>query len=103
MSQFSSLVGATIAGAEHARVPECRMMVPELEIASFRSHPMAAAVAEASDAMPSTQPWCYGYVHDAAAMRIHIPMRSGFRSLNVAIATGIALGEALRQTGNWPE
>ncbi|MGJ8537033.1 MAG: tRNA (cytidine(34)-2'-O)-methyltransferase [Parasphingopyxis sp.] len=43
------------------------------------------------------------YVHDAAAMRIHIPMRPHFRSLNVAIATGIALGEALRQTGNWPE
>jgi len=43
------------------------------------------------------------YVHDAAAMRIHIPMLPGFRSLNVAIATGIALGEALRQTGNWPE
>jgi tRNA (cytidine/uridine-2'-O-)-methyltransferase len=42
-------------------------------------------------------------VHDAAAARIHIPMRPGFRSLNVAIATGIALGEALRQTGNWPE
>lgn len=43
------------------------------------------------------------HVHDAAALRIHIPMRPGFRSLNVAIATGIALGEALRQTGNWPE
>lgn len=42
-------------------------------------------------------------VHEAAATRIHIPMRPGFRSLNVAIATGIALGEALRQTGNWPE
>ena len=43
------------------------------------------------------------YVHEAAAARIHIPMRLGFRSLNVAIATGIALGEALRQTGHWPE
>lgn len=43
------------------------MMVPELEIASFRSRPLVAAAAEASDSMPSTQPWCYGYVHDAAA------------------------------------
>lgn len=43
------------------------------------------------------------YVHEAAAIRIHIPMRPGFRSLNVAIATGIALGEALRQTGHWPK
>ncbi|MBC2777440.1 tRNA (cytidine(34)-2'-O)-methyltransferase [Parasphingopyxis marina] len=42
-------------------------------------------------------------VHEAAGLRIRIPMRAGFRSLNVAIATGIALGEALRQTGDWPE
>ncbi len=27
---------------------------------------------------------------------------SGMRSLNVAVATGIALGEALRQTGGYP-
>lgn len=40
-------------------------------------------------------------VHEAADMRVRIPMREGFRSLNVAIATGIALGEALRQTGGW--
>jgi tRNA (cytidine/uridine-2'-O-)-methyltransferase len=42
-------------------------------------------------------------VHNAAALRVRIPMREGFRSLNVAIATGIALGEALRQTGGWPQ
>lgn len=41
-------------------------------------------------------------VHDAATLRVRIPMRSGFRSLNVAVAAGIALGEALRQTGGWP-
>ena len=38
------------------------------------------------------------YVHDAAAARVFIPMRPGFRSLNVAVAAGIALAEALRQT-----
>ncbi|MGP1354678.1 MAG: tRNA (cytidine(34)-2'-O)-methyltransferase [Parasphingopyxis sp.] len=43
------------------------------------------------------------YVHDAAGLRVRIPMRPGFRSLNVAVATGIALGEALRQSGGWPE
>lgn len=43
------------------------------------------------------------HIHDAAGIRIHIPMRPRFRSLNVAIATGIALGEALRQTGEWPQ
>jgi tRNA (cytidine/uridine-2'-O-)-methyltransferase len=38
------------------------------------------------------------HVHDAATARILIPMRPGFRSLNVAVAAGIALAEALRQT-----
>ena len=38
-------------------------------------------------------------VHDAADLRVRIPMRAGFRSLNVAVAGAIVLGEALRQTG----
>ncbi|HMO75815.1 MAG TPA: tRNA (cytidine(34)-2'-O)-methyltransferase [Sphingopyxis sp.] len=42
------------------------------------------------------------YVHEAAAARVAIPMREGFRSLNVAVAAGIALGEALRQTKGFP-
>ena len=42
-------------------------------------------------------------VHARADLRVRIPMREGFRSLNVAVAGGIALGEALRQTGGWPE
>jgi tRNA (cytidine/uridine-2'-O-)-methyltransferase len=42
------------------------------------------------------------YVHAAASSRIHIPMRDGFRSLNVAVAAGIALSEALRQTDQFP-
>jgi tRNA (cytidine/uridine-2'-O-)-methyltransferase len=41
-------------------------------------------------------------VRARAAVRIKIPMRTGFRSLNIAVATGIALSEALRQTGNYP-
>jgi tRNA (cytidine/uridine-2'-O-)-methyltransferase len=41
-------------------------------------------------------------VHEAAVLRIRIPMQAGFRSLNVAVAAGIALGEALRQTGQLP-
>lgn len=41
-------------------------------------------------------------VHEAAALRVRIPMRPGMRSLNVAVATGIALGEMLRQTQRWP-
>lgn len=38
-------------------------------------------------------------VHEAADARIAIPMRPGFRSLNVAVSAGIVLAEALRQTG----
>lgn len=41
-------------------------------------------------------------VHDAAALRVRIPLASGFRSLNVATAGGIALAEALRQTVGFP-
>lgn len=43
------------------------------------------------------------HVHDAADLRVRIPLRPGFRSLNVAVAAGIALAEALRQTGLLPE
>ena len=42
-------------------------------------------------------------VHAAADLRVRIPMRDGFRSLNVAVAAGIAISEALRQNGEWPE
>jgi tRNA (cytidine/uridine-2'-O-)-methyltransferase len=38
-------------------------------------------------------------VHAAADARLTIPMRSGMRSLNVALAAAIAAAEALRQTG----
>ncbi|MEZ5787831.1 MAG: tRNA (cytidine(34)-2'-O)-methyltransferase [Xanthobacteraceae bacterium] len=38
-------------------------------------------------------------VHQAADARLVIPMRDGLRSLNVAMACAMAVGEALRQTG----
>ncbi len=41
-------------------------------------------------------------VHDAVDARLKIPMRAGLRSLNVAQAGAMALGEALRQTGGFP-
>ena len=43
------------------------------------------------------------FVHAAAALSVRIPLRPGFRSLNVAVAAGIALAEAMRQTGSLPE
>jgi tRNA (cytidine/uridine-2'-O-)-methyltransferase len=42
-------------------------------------------------------------MHDAAALAVRIPLAPGLRSLNVAIAGGIALAEALRQTGGFGE
>jgi tRNA (cytidine/uridine-2'-O-)-methyltransferase len=40
-------------------------------------------------------------VHQAADARLCIPMLGGLRSLNVAMAAALTVGEALRQTG-WP-
>jgi tRNA (cytidine/uridine-2'-O-)-methyltransferase len=40
-------------------------------------------------------------VHEAADVRLRIPMRAGMRSLNVAVASAMVLGEALRQTGGF--
>ena len=37
-------------------------------------------------------------VHAAADARLTIPMRPGLRSLNVAMACAMVVGEALRQT-----
>ncbi|MFD1696314.1 tRNA (cytidine(34)-2'-O)-methyltransferase [Roseibium aestuarii] len=41
-------------------------------------------------------------VHDGADARITVPMRPETRSLNVAIAGAMVLGEALRQTSAFP-
>ena len=38
-------------------------------------------------------------VHDRADLRVRVPMRAGMRSLNVAVAGAIVLGEAMRQHG----
>ena len=42
-------------------------------------------------------------VHARADVQVRIPLAAGMRSLNVAVAAGIALAEALRQTQGWPE
>lgn len=61
---------------------------------SFESGDVLLLGAESSGVPP--------YVHGTAAARVAIPMRTGFRSLNVAVAAGIALAEALRQTKGFP-
>jgi len=42
-------------------------------------------------------------VADAVDAKVLIPMRPGLRSLNVALAAALVLGEALRQTALLPE
>jgi tRNA (cytidine/uridine-2'-O-)-methyltransferase len=42
------------------------------------------------------------FVHDRAAARLRIPLKSGLRSIIVAQAGAMVLGEALRQTGLFP-
>jgi tRNA (cytidine/uridine-2'-O-)-methyltransferase len=41
-------------------------------------------------------------VHDAADARVRIPLTPGMRSLNIAVAAALVLGEALRQTNGFP-
>ncbi|WP_019515823.1 tRNA (cytidine(34)-2'-O)-methyltransferase [Sphingomonas sp. Mn802worker] len=41
-------------------------------------------------------------VHARADLRVRVPMRSGMRSLNVAVSCAMILGEAMRQTDGWP-
>lgn len=43
-----------------------------------------------------------GAVADICDARLRIPMRSQLRSMNIATAAALALGEALRQTGSLP-
>ena len=40
-------------------------------------------------------------VHEGVDGRVRIPMKAGLRSLNIAVAAAIVLGEALRQTGGF--
>lgn len=40
-------------------------------------------------------------VHDAADVRVRVPLQAGARSLNVALAAAMVLSEALRQTDGY--
>ena len=42
-------------------------------------------------------------VHARADLRVRIPQAVGTRSLNLAVAAGIGLAEAIRQTETWPQ
>ena len=41
------------------------------------------------------------FIHETADARVRVPMQSGLRSLNVAMAAAMVTGEALRQTAGF--
>jgi tRNA (cytidine/uridine-2'-O-)-methyltransferase len=41
-------------------------------------------------------------IHEAADLRLRIPLQQGARSLNVALAAAMVLSEGLRQTAGFP-
>lgn len=73
-------------------------------MAARGSVPLADAGFRADDVilMGSESAGAPAHVHEAAHLRVRIPIAPGLRSLNVSVAAGIALAEALRQTGGWP-
>ena len=66
--------------------------------------PLPAAAFDAGDVLlfGSESRGVPAEVHARAALRVRIPQAAGTRSLNLAVAAGIGLAEALRQTGKWP-
>ena len=66
--------------------------------------PLPAARFEAGDTLlvGSESAGAPPFVHERADLRVRIPLASGARSLNLAVAAGIALAEALRQTEAGP-
>ncbi len=42
-------------------------------------------------------------IHNIAQARVAIPMKKDLRSLNIAVAAAMVLGEALRQTNGFPD
>ena len=83
LADGARLVALTSAGG--TRLPDARFRPDDLLLMGRESAGLPAAL------------------HERADLRVRIPMAPGFRSLNLAVATGIALGEALRQTGLFPQ
>ena len=82
------------AGASGRLVLLTTMGATPLPDATFRADDILLLGSESAGVPPA--------VHQRADLRIRVPMRGGFRSLNIAAAAAIVLGEALRQTGGWP-
>jgi tRNA (cytidine/uridine-2'-O-)-methyltransferase len=75
------LVLFTTAGA--VRLPEARFESGDVLLFGAESGGVPAAV------------------HDRAELRVRVPQVAGTRSLNLAVAAGIGVAEAVRQAGLW--
>ncbi|HVQ09201.1 MAG TPA: tRNA (cytidine(34)-2'-O)-methyltransferase [Allosphingosinicella sp.] len=75
------LVLFTTAGTE--RLPEARFEAGDILLFGAESRGVPAKV------------------HERADLRVRIPQVEGTRSLNLAVAAGIGVAEAVRQTGLW--
>jgi tRNA (cytidine/uridine-2'-O-)-methyltransferase len=77
------LVLFTTAAAAAVRLPDARFEAGDTLLFGSESHGAPTAV------------------HELADLRVRIPQAAGTRSLNLAVAAGIGVAEALRQTGLW--
>jgi tRNA (cytidine/uridine-2'-O-)-methyltransferase len=73
-------------------------------LTSRGSVPLTEAAFEPGDVilMGSESAGAPPHVHEAAGLRVRIPMAPHLRSLNVSVAAAVTLFEALRQTGGLP-
>ena len=88
-----------------AFLESCRAEPGRLVLATTRgSVPLTELAFEAQDVivMGRESAGVPDEVHAAADARIYVPLKAGLRSLNVAVAAAMLVGEALRQTGAFP-
>lgn len=91
---------ATFAAWRQSHLPEARLLLlttrGELSYLEFAFRPDdLLMVGRETAGVPEE-------VHASATARLRIPIAPGRRSLNVALAAAMVLGEALRQTGLFP-
>lgn len=95
------------AAIRHGDWAAFRAARPEARLVLFTTHgetrlPDATFTADDVLLFGSEGSGAPAHVHDAAAVRIRIPIAGDARSLNLATACAIAAAEALRQTDTWP-
>ena len=87
---------AAFEAQRKGRTRFCCRPGPRIRIRNFASRPtISCCSGRESAGVPDS-------VRDAADARLRIPLMPGLRSLNVALAASMVLGEALRQTEGFP-